>query len=601
MANHDSRSTSSTIPPSPGTIFPPSAAPAPRVGIDPRPAPPAGWTPPAAPNRPAVPAAGQDAVNLTIDGQAVTVAKGTNVLEAAKLVGEEICSFCYHQGLSIAASCRQCLVEIEKMGKLQPSCQVTVGEGMVVHTKSPQVLKARREMLEFTLKNHPIDCPICDKAGECTLQRHYMAHDHQLTRVDVPKIRKPKHKDIGREIVLDAERCILCSRCVRFCEEIPGTAELTMTLRGDHQEIDIASAGHPLDNAYSVNTVDICPVGALTAKDFRFAIRAWELQSTPTTCPGCATGCAVELHTKHEQAYRLVPRPDPTVNGHWMCDEGRYTYKELDPRERVHHAEVDGKVVALPDAVATVAERLLGARKLAVVFSASAINEANDALRELAEALVQPLKHLGATHQRGGPGAKPGPRQGIEATRYVLGHPRGEGDAILRDADKNPNTIGALAAAGDVDKHEAELALELAGRAYDAVLFLDDSGELSQVALQGLAGITSVCLAARRTPLAKACSILLPAASWAEVLGTFTNRQGLLRVVRPAWRAEHDRKNRADLLRDLMLAMGLRNVATAKERTRLLAEKHQHTELLALVTDPKAARPTLLRWAHSRG
>jgi NADH-quinone oxidoreductase subunit G len=593
MANHDSRSTTSTIPPTPGTLLPPSSAPAPRVGMDPRPAPPAGWTPPHAPNRPAAPVVGQDTATLTIDGKAVTVAKGTNVLEAAALAGEDICHFCYHPGLTIAASCRQCLVEIEKMGKLQPSCQVTVAEGMVVHTKSPQVLKARREMLEFTLANHPIDCPICDKAGECKLQRHYMDHDQQLTRVDVPKIRKPKHKDIGREIVLDAERCILCSRCVRFCEEIPRTAELTMTNRGDHEEVDIASDAHPLDNAYSVNTVDICPVGALTAKAFRFAIRAWELHATNTTCPGCATGCAVELHSKHEQAYRLVPRHDPAVNGHWMCDEGRYTYKELDPKARVHHAVIDGKQVAVADAVATVAERLLGARKLAVVFSASATNEDNDALRELSEVLGHGLPK--------GKARPDGSRAGVETTRYVLGHPRGEGDAILRDADKNPNTTGALAAAGDVDKHEAELALELAGRAYDAVLFLDDSGELSQVALQGLRGITSVCLASRRTPLAKACSILLPAASWAEVLGTFTNRQGLLRVVRPAWRPEHDRKHRADLLRDLMLAMGLRNVSTAKERTRLLAEKHQHAELLALVTDPQATRPTLLRWAHSRG
>src|SRR5690606_3792036 len=218
------------------------------------------------------------------------------------------------------------------------------------------------------------------------------------------------------------------------------------------------------------------------------------------------------------------------------------------------------------------------------VFSASATNEANLALRDLCEVLEQRAKG------------------GLQATRYVLGHPRGEGDEILRDADKNPNTNGAhdaaAGAAGHVDKHEAELALELAGRAYDAVLFLDDSGELSQVALQGLSGITSVCLAARRTPLAQACSIVLPAASWAEILGTFTNRQGLLRVVRAAWRPEHDRKHRADLLRDLMLAMGLRHVATAKERSRLLAEQHQHAELQALVADPKAMRPPLLRWAH---
>jgi len=586
MANHDSRSTTSTIPPSPGTVPPPSTAPAPRMGVDPRPRPPEGWTPPHAPNHPAVPNEGEETVSLTIDGENVTVAKGTNVLEAAELMGEDICHFCYHQGLSIAASCRQCLVEIEKMGKLQPSCQVEVRDGMVVHTKSAAVVKARREMLEFTLKNHPIDCPICDKAGECKLQRHYMDHDHQLTRVDVPKIRKAKHKDIGREIVLDQERCILCSRCIRFCDEVPKTSELTMTYRGDHECLDIAE-GHRLDNAYSVNTVDICPVGALTAKDFRFAIRAWELKATPTTCPGCATGCAVELHTKHEQAYRLVPRFDAKVNGHWMCDEGRYAYKELDPATRVHHAEVDGVPTRLPDAIAVLAERLSEAKNIAVVFSASATNEANDALRQLTEVLASLKGRVKAG--------------GNEPTRYVLGHPRGEGDDILRDPDKNPNTHGANDAAGDVDKHEAELALELAGQAYDAVVFLDDSGELSEVALQGLRGITSVCLASSRTALADACSVLLPAASWAEILGTTTNRQGLLRVIQPAWRPENDRKHRADLLRDLMIAMGLRNVATAKERSRLLAEHHHHAELSALVASPKPARPTLLRWAHSRG
>lgn len=528
---------------------------------------------PHAPNVTADPVEGEETVTLNIDGEDVTVRAGTNVLEAAKLVDKDICHFCYHPGLSIAASCRQCLVQIEKMGKLQPSCQVEVREGMVVHTNSAEVLKARQEMLEFTLKNHPIDCPICDKAGECKLQRHYMDHDHSLTRVDVVKVRKPKRKDIGRDIVLDAERCILCSRCIRFCEEIPKTSELTMTYRGDHEIIDV-HPGHRLDNDYSVNTVDICPVGALTSKDFRFAIRAWELSKTDTTCNGCATGCAVELHTKHEQAYRLVPREDEQVNGHWMCDEGRLTYKELDPDNRVRYAIVDGHEVPLPDAIAITADRLRG-KKVAVVFSSTATNEANLALAELAELL--------------------------EAERFVLGRPPGKGDEILKDVDKNPNTAGAHIAAGDVTKHEGELALELAGRAYQAVVVLDGTGELSEVSLGGLKGVTSVCLTDRHTPLADACKILLPAASWAEVLGSYTNRQGKLRMVQPAWRAEGDRKHRADLVADLLVALGRRNVATARERTRVLAEQHDHRPLLHLSEDPKPARPTLLRWAHSRG
>jgi NADH-quinone oxidoreductase subunit G len=571
MANE----TSSTIPP---TSAPPVPAPLPansptkRIAVGPT-LQKVDTAPPSSPNVMAPPVAGEPTVSLTIDGQAVTVRKGTNVLEAAQLVGKDICHFCYHPGLSIAASCRQCLVEIEKFPKLQPSCQVQVGDGMVVHTESPAVVKARREMLEFTLKNHPIDCPICDKAGECKLQRHYMDHDHHLTRVDVPKIRKAKHKDIGREIVLDAERCILCSRCVRFCEEIPKTSELAMMHRGDHETLDIHD-GHPIDNQYSINVVDICPVGALTAKDFRFAVRVWELDATSTTCPGCATGCAVELHTKHERAYRLVPRHDPAVNGHWMCDEGRYTYKELEPEDRVLYAEIDGQPVPLYDAVALTAERLQG-KKVAVVFASTATTESNQALAELCELV----------------GGEP----------FILGRPPGDGDDILRDPDKNPNTRGAVLAAGDVSKHENELALELAGRAYEAVIFLDDEGELSDVVLQGLSGLTSVCLADRRTPLADACRILLPAASWAEILGTYINRQGKLRVVEPAWAPEGDRKHRADLIADLLRQLGRKNVATGRERTRLLAEQHGHTELLELLKEPEKMRPTLLRWAHTRG
>lgn len=529
---------------------------------------------PAAPNLSAAPRPGDATVKLTIDGETVEVRKGTNVLEAAKLIGRDICHFCYHPGLSIAASCRQCLVEVEKNPKLQPSCQQIVGEGMVVHTESPAVLEARRALLEFTLKNHPIDCPICDKAGECTLQRHYMDHDHQLTRVDVPKIRKPKHKDIGREIILDAERCILCSRCIRFCEEIPGTGELTMTFRGDHEQLDIAD-GHRLDNAYSINVVDICPVGALTAKDFRFAIRAWELKATPTTCQGCATGCAIELHHKHEAAHRIVPRHDPDVNGHWMCDEGRYTYKELDADARIRHARVDGQDVPLGHAIATVARRLRGrAKKVAAVFSGTATNEANRALADLAALLG--------------------------AERFVVGRVPGKTDELLRDADKNANLRGAIAASGAA-KHEGELGLELAGRAYEAVIFLDGTFELSDVVRSALGAITSVCLSDRVTPLAQACSIVLPATSWAETLGSVINRQGRLRVLQPAWRPEGDRRERADLIRDIALAMGERDLGTSRERARAVAEEFDNEELLALTASPVAARPTLLRFSHTRG
>jgi NADH-quinone oxidoreductase subunit G len=576
MANENPPPSSGTLPPWLPDLPPPPAAASrarpPTLGAikppDVRTAP-----APRAPNLGAKPVPGEATVKLVIDGENVEVRKGTNVLEAAKLLGKDICHFCYHPGLSIAASCRQCLVEIEKNPKLQPSCQQIVADGMVVHTESPAVLEARAAMLEFTLKNHPIDCPICDKAGECTLQRHYMDHDHALTRVDVPKIRKPKHKDIGREIVLDAERCILCSRCVRFCQEIPGTGELGMFGRGELETLDVAP-GHPIDNPYSINVVDICPVGALTAKDFRFKIRPWELRKVDTTCPGCATGCAVELHFKHETAYRLVPRLDPSVNGHWMCDAGRYTYKELDNAARVLHARVDGERLPIAHALQVVARRLRG-KKTAVVFSAGATNEDNLALADLAAVL--------------------------SADRFLLAKPPGQGDKILVDMDKNPNLRGAIAAAGETVKHDSELGLQLAGRAYEAVIFLDPAGELSDVSLTALGAITSVCLADRRTRLSDACTVVLPAASWAEVLGTFTNRQGRLRVLRAAWRADGDRRPRPDLVRDVLLAMGERDVGTSRDRSRMLAEANDHAELRELVSEPVAARPTLLRFGHTRG
>src|SRR4051812_39950094 len=246
-------------------------------------------------------------------------------------MGVDISYFCYHPGLSAPAVCRQCLVEVQGQPKLVPSCYTPVAENMEVSTKSDKVLLARRQMLEFTLVNHPVDCPICDKAGECTLQKLYFEHDNGASRVDTPKVEKPKAVDLGPYIVLDAERCILCTRCIRVCDEVAGQHQLEMINRGDHEELSTAP-GEALDNPYSLNTVDVCPVGALTSKDFRFTMRSWELDATPSVCNGCATGCNIEIHHKNGRAWRLVPRLNSDVNGHWMCDEGRFTYHALRDR-----------------------------------------------------------------------------------------------------------------------------------------------------------------------------------------------------------------------------------------------------------------------------
>src|SRR5262249_2834030 len=304
--------------------------------------------------------ADNDLVTLKIDGRTVQVPKGTNVLEAARTIGTSISYFCYHPGLSSPAVCRQCLVEVKGQPKLAPSCYTPVAEGMDVLTESEKVVTARAQMLEFTLVNHPVDGPICDKAGECTLQKMYQEWDGSPSRVDTGKVHKPKVVDLGPEIVLDAERCILCTRCIRVCDEVAHDHQLEMAFRGDREQLTTAP-GKQLDNAYSLNTVDVCPVGALTAKDFRFAMRAWELSTTPSVCAGCATACNDEIHHARGRVCRLVPRENQAVNKFWMCDEGRMSYHELSIR-RVAGARVQGEATSLDRALGFAAERLTALR-----------------------------------------------------------------------------------------------------------------------------------------------------------------------------------------------------------------------------------------------
>src|SRR3989338_3943604 len=275
---------------------------------------------------------------LTIDGRTVTVPPGTTIIQAADQLGITVPRYCYHPGLSIAGNCRICLVEVEQLPKLQIACYTPVADGMVVHTGSDKTLKARQEVLEFLLANHPLDCPVCDQAGESELQNYYMDHGRYEARFAEQKVKKTKKATpIGPTVMLDQERCILCSRCVRFTDEISKTSELGIFNRGDHAELDVAP-GQALDNPYAGNVVDICPVGALTDRDFRFKARVWYLSSSPSVCPGCSRGCNIDIHYVLDRPYladgarvmRLKPRYNPDVNQWWMCDEGRYAYKAID-------------------------------------------------------------------------------------------------------------------------------------------------------------------------------------------------------------------------------------------------------------------------------
>jgi NADH-quinone oxidoreductase subunit G len=279
---------------------------------------------------------------LRIDGVEVTVPAGTSILEAARSVGIEVPHYCYHPGLTVVGQCRMCQVDVEKMPKLATACNTAVAEGMVVSTRSPRVEKARRAVLEFYLLNHPLDCPICDRGGECPLQDYTMKYGPGESRSAEEKVHRVKHRVLGPHVVFDAERCILCTRCVRFCQEVPRTGELGVFSRGDRSEINLFP-GQALDNAYSGNVVDLCPVGALTSRAYRFQARPWDLvRHTESVCPLCSSGCNVVLDVRHrqqgEELLRVRPRENQAVNRWWICDEGRYGSLTLSDPGRLHQA-----------------------------------------------------------------------------------------------------------------------------------------------------------------------------------------------------------------------------------------------------------------------
>ncbi|MFN8632816.1 MAG: NADH-quinone oxidoreductase subunit NuoG [Chloroflexota bacterium] len=264
-----------------------------------------------------------DLVTLTINGKEVKVPKGTLVVEAAKTVGIEIPVFCYHPKLKPVGACRMCLVEIEKMPRLQTACTSPVGEGMVVNSASPNVIAAQNGVLELLLANHPLDCPICDKGGECPLQDNTFKFGLGKSRFTEEKRQKDKAFVLSDRIVLDRERCIMCYRCTRFQAEIPGDEALAAVDRGGFSEIGVLE-GETFDSPFSGNTIELCPVGALTSRQYRFRARPWDLQRTPSTCSGCAVGCSIEIHARDGQILRLWGRENPQVNDGWLCDYGRF-------------------------------------------------------------------------------------------------------------------------------------------------------------------------------------------------------------------------------------------------------------------------------------
>lgn len=461
---------------------------------------------------------------FTLNGKQVEAPDGMNLVEAAKLHGVEIPHYCYHPGLSVAGNCRMCLCEVEGARGPQIACGQTVRDGLVVKTDTPAVEKMRKGVQEFLLLNHPIDCPICDQAGECRLQDYYMEYGKYDNRADVSKVQKEKAVDIGPMVVLDQERCILCTRCVRFCNEISRSDELIVSGRGDTSVIE-TFPGLQLDNPYSGNVVDVCPVGALTSKDFRFKMRVWFMKSVKSVCTGCSRGCNVFLDHKDDTIYRYRPRQNDHVNGWWMSDAGRLSYKGLQ-EGRLTHVSSRGKGVAFMDALKEVAGLFVGERPVgafAAVGSPHSSLEANQALKTFAHRFM--------------PGAR---LLGWDATAAGV-----EDDFLLR-ADKTPNRTGLRYLGFDLGRDALLAALR--GGVQVLLVMNNDLAADAEVA-EALAKVPVVIhLGTHETPTAAQVTYAFPAATHAEQYGSFVNFQGRVQRFFQAFEAPGDAVPEFELL-----------------------------------------------------
>ena len=399
--------------------------------------------------------------------------------------------------------------------------------------------------MEFLLVNHPIDCPICDQAGECKLQIYYMDHDRRESAISLDeKVEKGKAIEVGPQVMLDQERCVACSRCVRFCDEITETGELRLFNRGDHTTIG-TFPGKPLDNHYSVNTADICPVGALTSRDFRFQARVWYLKKGDSICPGCATGCntdlyyydQVELNDYNGSAYRLKPRINDEVNKAWMCDFGRQEYSQVN-EGRIEQPIAHGIEVGWDGALGRAQNAFKGVRdaegKIVGVISPDATNEELWLFRRLlAEAFGQ------------------------EQVAVIDQRPEGLSDNFLIDADKHPNRAGVREVLGDAAASDVAAYLDGAGAVIvlGADLFNETVSEEVRAAFGSIKH--KIVLAANSSETTDAASVVLPTQSYAEKDGTWVNRDGRLQRLVTAVRRRNRAKNDLEAIGMVARQMGL--------------------------------------------
>jgi len=500
-------------------------------------------------------AAEKGMVNVQIDGIWRQVPKGTRMIEACRMFAVEVPHYCYHPKLSSPGNCRMCLVQMGMPPRPAPgqdpvrdehgyesigwmprpviACANTVGENMGIRTTGELVEKCREGVMEFLLINHPLDCPICDQAGECRLQEHSVGHGRGHSRFVDMKVKKPKNVDIGPRIRLDDERCIMCSRCIRFMDEVAGDPVLGFTQRGTYTTLTV-HPGRKLDSNYSLNTADICPVGALTSNDFRFQMRVWFLKETKTIDVNCGTGANIVVWTRGNKIHRITPRQNDEVNSCWMPDSHRLNFHYIDSEHRLTEPLVkkDGRhqPAGWSEAIAAVRAGLdrFPAAATAIIASARLTNEELHLAMALAES------------------------RGIEEITTV---PRtGESDGILISADRNPNTTGARL----VWRRE-DPAFRLAGiiegvrsGSIKALLVLGEDlaeADFTSDDLAKLEFIASTQLLAG--PTAEASDVVLPGAAFAEKRGSMVNVTGRLQRLNRAVEPQGQARDDWEILRDL--------------------------------------------------
>ncbi|CAN5742380.1 2Fe-2S iron-sulfur cluster-binding protein [soil metagenome] len=494
-------------------------------------------------------------VNVQIDGVWRQFPKGTRLIEACEQAGSYIPRYCYHKKLSSPGNCRMCLIEqgMPKMGpdrkpelgedgkpiinwmpRPQISCAQDVAEAMGVRTSSPLVEECRRGVMEFLLINHPLDCPICDQAGECRLQEFSVEYGSAESRFLENKVKKPKNVELGPRVTLDDERCILCSRCIRFCQEVAKDDVLGFIDRGSHSVLT-AHPGRKLENNYSLNTVDICPVGALTSSDFRFKMRVWFLKETKSFCTSCATGCNTVIGTRENVIYRQTPRENDAVNSTWMCDYGRLNFDYLHSDKRLLEPKIYTGEKLIPSDWQTAIKHAAAQLKhfngweIAMIASGRMTNEELWLTSRLARLL------------------------GVQFMDIVPR--RGEGDNILLSEDRNPNTNGArlLGITREPGAQLPQIAQAVESGQVKALIAFKENPLEAGISSEALSQLPAfVLMDILENPATACATALLPCAGFAEKRGSMINGKGRLqrlnRAVMPPGQARDD----WEILRDLI-------------------------------------------------